>query len=263
MKIKTLNLMEKLLKLAADILKGWNKLVIFVGLGFFAVYVGIEGLNNLTDSKAFIILSIIFCIVSFAEYKFYPEKFPYWNIRWTIKLLKSVSVSKPKLNRGMGLLMMLYLVIILVASPLSGILKSLGLSFYILTFFNPEVSNLWKEVYANNSIYGILVKLFIVPLVFVFFGVILPMMFISFMEKAFGKSIFTKYAIYIWLLIFSIIVIILLSNNILWVKNMDKEIYNIFLVFISFVIGFVPLGWFSELFIGSIIKEEGKIPETN
>jgi len=189
-----------------------------------------------------IILSIIIFTFSFIISKFFPKRFIHWK-NWTQNLKNKKLIDK--------------LIILLIASlllpPISNFLMSLGLTLFIFSFIKHDVNLLWEEIAIDSEIiyeflggvallpFGLLFSLFVI--------LILPWIFF---EKILKKENLLKYVGPIWF------VTCLTALEILKDFPLFQKIANIILkissICVQLIIGIIPLGWFYELFIGSITK---------
>lgn len=91
-------------------------------------------------------------------------------------------------------------------------------------------------------------------------GILLSMIIVKKIDEIYGKKIFTQILLFIWLFIFSIIIINYLSlEKSDLAENLMENLLVFSAFFIKLVIGFLPLGLFYELFIGSILGKEEDI----
>lgn len=134
--------MDKLSELTVSAIKGWEKLVVFSGLGFFSIYItgtlfsfkeyGLIKYNNL---DLIIFLSLLVFTLSYVVYRYFPEKFPLWKTKWIGKILKEPVSGRAAEGKIITIILM-----ILFLSPLAIFFKSVGLAFFILSLLNSDIA---------------------------------------------------------------------------------------------------------------------------
>lgn len=247
--------MEKILKPIFNILKTWKIFIIFFGLGVFAFYVTVKFVlsvinGELTSGSLYevAVLSLIIFAISFIVAKFFPGRFVTWNVSWLKNLKKEKLIDR----------LIAFLALAIFFSPLTNLFVSLGLAIFLLSLINPDIKPLWEEIIIDNeTIYKFLGGAATIPF-FVFIviagficGVVL---LIVVFEKILKKESLLKYVGPIWLL--GYLLLIELAPDFLLPQEIEDAILKISSKVVRFIIGSIPLGWFYELFIGSIAKEE-------
>ena len=247
---------EEMVELVSMFLKKWKIFIIFHGLGIFALFATIKFLY-LYDRMPIIILykivitSLLIILCSYIIYTYYPEKFLNWNTNYSSRLLNK------RLKRGIKNVFDLadLLRIIVLVSPFSNILKSIGFAIFILSFIDSDISVLWNKMFINSyEIYIILGIIFIIPPI-IFLSILLPTFFFHLIKNKYQKN-FSKYIMPIWILILTIIMVILMDFESLLFLDIRMSVIQFLALLIQIIIGFGPIGWFYELFIRSLIERK-------
>lgn len=128
--------MDKLSELTINAIKGWEKLVIFSGLCIFSLYIAgmvyyfiIFELISIFNLNLLIFFSIIIFILSYVAYRYFPGKFPHWNIKLLWKILKK-SLRKKGTKSDVALISF----IILFFPPFCGFFKIHRFGFFCFIF---------------------------------------------------------------------------------------------------------------------------------
>jgi hypothetical protein len=248
--------MEKMIVITHNLLRIGKRYIIFYGLGIFALFTAIRLLHLHNEISAYklyeiTIISIIIIFSSLFVYRISSKKFACWDIKYTAELLKQ------RLKYGLKDVFDLIdlLRIILLISPISNILRSIGLAIFILTFVDPDINILWQNIHTGSSdVYKFIGLILIIPLI-VFTTIFLPTFFFHFFKNKYQKDL-AKYIMPIWILILSITISILIGIELPFVFSLRAIIVQVLITLAQIIIGFIPLGWFYELFISSIITKD-------
>jgi len=241
------------IKNGVSFLKQWANLVIYYGLGLFAFGAVIYLVTACVIRKtSFLVLCelILFSFeifsLSFLAYRKFPGRFIKWkqDNLWPRESAES-SLFLP---------------------PYSNLLMSVSLSFFILSFFESETRLVWEQYSGfSETIYELIAGLHVVaPIVIIYCVVItFPLLFLK--KVFFSKRGIPTIGFYIFVIIITIFlfgenspVVKVIFDPILKNTFVNSVLNNILILFtklIKFMIGCVPLGWFYELFVGSIAKD--------
>lgn len=218
----------------------WVSLVTYIGLGLFALVVafytvGLAVKRELPQAVSYEIffLSLAIFLLSFLTYRLFPERFIEWDPR-------ELSLYLP---------------------PFSNLLMSVSLSYFIISLLNQRAAFFWEKLLslaeAEPLIYIIIGSLsFVIPIFVIFFiiTVFLPFWF----AKNFAKGILSKTLLAAGFIV-PLVLILWFSYSGLLDKAVNSQFFSDLSVQIGkFILGFIPVGWFYELFIGSIAAEKRK-----
>jgi len=234
-----------------DRVKGWLNLITFYGLILFAFLATFHlmfgwlladflGFKRKFPSLIFceiITLTLVFFFVSYLVYKRFPNRFLKW-----------------RLNNLIGGLFSIFL------PPASNFIISVALSYFIFSLLQPGVGLMWKEgpIFSEEIFKGtaagliaLLITLFGIGIVFyISFGLL-----DNILKRKFPEATW----IYIVFLFINLVGVCLVMAIYSWAKSKDFDILlfkELSTKIVKFALGFIPLGWFYELFVGSIAKEK-------
>lgn len=219
----------------------WITLLAIAGIYFIALY-AIYGYfvsvltSQFSPEAGFVIVTS--AILLFSISIFIQKKLPHRFLDWTN--LKIITRDRLLLD-------------IFGRPPILNALYSLALSFYLFSFLDPNILKAWKNtsfsfesVYWSIAAYGVLGPLFMVTLLNF---ILIPLFLIS--KIVSKKNLFVKTS---GVFIYIIIIFLFVIAYYLFVP--DEDLMIGFMVPIAqFIIGSVSIGWFYELFIGSLAKK--------
>lgn len=202
-------------------------------------------------------LGVVIFILNLITYRLFPQRFP--EVKW-------FRYAKPNLQS-----FKYFLINLKEETMLLRILYSISLSFFILSLLDSNVREIWWRFAILSSSYdfvAISTFLFIAGMsqLILFFG------FAYLVSKYIqGRSLIIKaiFTTVYTLLIILILILIYLNPSSVAHDSSTESIFNIpsdsliglmmerfFTPLITLIIGSIPLGWFYELFVGSILKQK-------
>lgn len=264
--------------------KAWRQFIIGTALVFFAILTIIKFLPIAFEIPIYITLgititSLVILLISFIIFKFFPERFLNWNLNEIKRILNQSESVNAKLF------------VLIFISPLANFFMAFSLSIFIFSFLNNNIKILWENsIVRNETIYQFLAVLTIgifVGIVFMFFLYLFACVlayiftwdyrkinpekikhsFIRYLGNTHEESQLDKQqALSLQDVIFLILVLIFLFlskfidvTKMQFFENLEKFMGAYFVyplvIFIKFIVGIIPLGWFYELFIGSIWRK--------
>ena len=193
-----------------------------------------------------IFLAFLFFFVSYVIYKKFPTRFIEW-----------VPVKKYFQKAGIkgafeftACLPMLFLI-----PPGSVIILSISLSFYIFSLLSGDIAIIWQKVFNDREGPWFLVaEWFLVPVFIFIFALFIR--FIYYFKKRLLKAGNT---IKVFIIVIFLLAWIVFMAWLLHGPTEHKATFlfeQIYMPFLMLLVGAFPLGWFYELFIGSIGREE-------
>lgn len=209
----------------------WEKLIIFITSIFFSFVVVIEAISN--SGINFIILGLPFVFINF----FLSKKFPHRFTSWT----GSVGIKPSNF---------------FVYPPFSTIAMSTALIIYLSHFIDIDAEFIWDK--SINLLPLILetigMNLTALPVLIILAFILVGPFYIFYFfykNKFRAMQSRSKYILLTLFLIYSFIVSYLLMSKYLLAIDSVKLLAQI----TKFVVGFIPIHWFYELFIASLKPE--------
>jgi len=238
---------ENIIKIIKEYMIFINIITFSVSLlfAYIILLVVISSISFSFESLTFIILSMPFILLNFFLYKKFPKRFASWNYNFksTIK------------NDYIGIIGL---------PPFSIIAMSIALLVFLFHFFNPLANMIWMNslgrlplLMESTGIYFIEILFFFI--VFMAIPIFMLMVFIYLSNKVFhelnsflkGKK-FKVFFLILTLIYFLVIIYFLYdfqrNGRLENIPELAKEIINV-------IVGFIPIHWFYELFIGSLLSK--------
>ncbi len=255
----------------------WRYAIILGILSLFAFYVfvifllHIHNLPFLVVYKV-IILSLFIFFLNFMMAQLFPEKFLGWNFNQTCKII--LRREYKKIEWTLKLKCFIASFIFLAAY----LVMSISLSIYIFTYISDEINKLWqKSLLILDPLYKFaafitIITFSYIPIIFLISGIfyylfnLLFYLFIGPLDKKENQAVsrilikiiilFLVNSAFVVILVFLILTnqdVIALLDNLF--KSFFEKLIDIYTEplahFIKFLVGFIPMGWFYELIIGS------------
>ena len=245
--------------------KKWFKVLIFYGLSLYAIY-ATAALAHFVKYKLISIYSLVeiislFLLImgfNYVLYIYFPKKYLCWNINYIIKLFNHTigRIDEYKNNEASPIFKFLHTIIFY--SPFSIAIKSIGLSIFILSFFDTKINFLWYNIKLQDSVvFEFIAKISIYPF-FILLVMLVIALFLGLIKNIFNKD-FSGYNILITVILIATIVMSINSNVLL--QEISEYIMMVSMLLVKMIIGLIPVGWFYELFIKSVIKRRNHLKE--
>jgi len=212
----------------------WLNLVIYCGSVLFAAMAFVIVFRKMVNPLAVIGFGVLGCLINYLLSRKLPKRFPLWhNLKQTLKGFRRVSI-------------------LLFLPPLSVFLMSAGLGLFIAGLFIESFADAWQRslqllpyVFSELGLYFVLLPVFMVLL---FAPVVIILIYVSKLKIKYPKAISIFLAV-----IYALFITFLLIKT-LGEVDLTEGPSKV----MAFILGFIPLHWFFEIFVSSVINDKTK-----